>query len=502
MRRINPGPIICLFFIILVSIFIIIQFKIAAGPFWLSQNSDPDYQYLLNSLNIAQGKGVGHTDHPGTPVQISGAILLKLSAPTAPVISLQENVLRYPEKYLNYFSNVLIVIILILLAVLFYLTWNTSSSLIVSGIFISLLFFSPALSRYLIRFSPEPFLVICSLLIQIAIVRTFTKNKIEKKEAVIFSILCGLGIAVKITFLPLVLLPIFILNNFKKRLFFLSGIIPSFLLFTFPVWNQYRRIARWFLNMLTHTGKYGYGEKGIISGDYLSNLASLFSAEPVLLPIFLTIAAYLLYSLYTKNFRSIHFRAVAGVFCAVSLQVLMTAKHPGAHYLIPSLALVPFAFGTMILDLSDKSGKNIMQISGAAVWILILALSFIKLQGSINKLENIRNSSFQITETASKQNLPVIRYYGASSVEWALQFANEYALSLYSHKLREIYGDQVFYDHWMKVFYRFGRTDPNSFYPQQSVLQGVELGNDGTRPEFPVEILQVSGKEALYRLVR
>ena len=108
MRRINPGPIICLFFIILVSIFIIIQFKIAAGPFWLSQNSDPDYQYLLNSLNIAQGKGVGHTDHPGTPVQISGAILLKLSAPTAPVISLQENVLRYPEKYLNYFSNVLL----------------------------------------------------------------------------------------------------------------------------------------------------------------------------------------------------------------------------------------------------------------------------------------------------------------------------------------------------------------------------------------------------------
>ncbi|NLG19040.1 MAG: hypothetical protein GX556_17085 [Fibrobacter sp.] len=97
MRRINPVPIVCLLFIILISLFVIMQFKIAAGPFWLGQNSDPDYQYLLNSLNIAQGKGVGHTDHPRTPVQISGAILLKLSAPTAPVISLQENVLRKDE---------------------------------------------------------------------------------------------------------------------------------------------------------------------------------------------------------------------------------------------------------------------------------------------------------------------------------------------------------------------------------------------------------------------
>ena len=179
----------------------------------------------------------------------------------------------------------------------------------------------------------------------------------------------------------------------------------------------------------------------------------------------------------------------------------MTAKHPGTHYLIPSLALVPFAFGTMILDLSDKSEKNIMQISGAAVWILILALSLLNFR-SINKLENIINSSFQITETASKTEP------ACNQILWGLFSRVEHfslqmsMLYLYSHKLREIYGDQVFYDHWMKVFYRFGRTDPNSFYPQQSVLQGVELGNDGTRPEFPVEILQVSGKEALYRLVR
>jgi hypothetical protein len=44
------------------------------GPYYLGYNSDPAYAYLLNSLNILNGVPPGHTDHPGTTVQLLGAV--------------------------------------------------------------------------------------------------------------------------------------------------------------------------------------------------------------------------------------------------------------------------------------------------------------------------------------------------------------------------------------------------------------------------------------------
>lgn len=85
--------------------------KNTQGYYYL-YNSDPSYEYLINSLNLAQlkGYGVGHIDHPGTSVQVIGAFVLKFY-----YISFNENadivthVITNPEMYLAIFDKVLIV---------------------------------------------------------------------------------------------------------------------------------------------------------------------------------------------------------------------------------------------------------------------------------------------------------------------------------------------------------------------------------------------------------
>ena len=43
-------------------------------PYFLDY--DPEYAYLLNSLNLLEMSVPGHFDHPGTPLQEFGALVL------------------------------------------------------------------------------------------------------------------------------------------------------------------------------------------------------------------------------------------------------------------------------------------------------------------------------------------------------------------------------------------------------------------------------------------
>src|SRR5262245_32116876 len=70
--------------------------------------SDPDYIYLLNALGVAEGAVPRHIDHPGTPLQVMGAVLLggRHLAAGRPFGSLREHVLREPEAFLSLWRGV------------------------------------------------------------------------------------------------------------------------------------------------------------------------------------------------------------------------------------------------------------------------------------------------------------------------------------------------------------------------------------------------------------
>src|SRR5579863_8286761 len=83
----------------------------ARGPFYLRNNFDPEYIYLLNSLSVLNLHAPAHTDHPGTTLQLLGAVILWVQWLGRSLFlhgqPLNESVLSHPEEYLRGINLVL-----------------------------------------------------------------------------------------------------------------------------------------------------------------------------------------------------------------------------------------------------------------------------------------------------------------------------------------------------------------------------------------------------------
>ena len=90
----------------LAFLFCVLLLKSARGPYWRCINMDPDYTYLINSLNFAEGLPIGHRDHPGTTLQVAGAWILKSFHFFRDVSPLAEDVLKNPEVYLGFMNRI------------------------------------------------------------------------------------------------------------------------------------------------------------------------------------------------------------------------------------------------------------------------------------------------------------------------------------------------------------------------------------------------------------
>ena len=104
--------------------FTIFWLREASGPYWLHFNLDPTYSYFFNSLNLLNGMAPSHIDHPGTPVQFLGALIIKIASLGSDVDQITDTALRDPEKYIQLISNVIIflnslILIVIELIILF-----------------------------------------------------------------------------------------------------------------------------------------------------------------------------------------------------------------------------------------------------------------------------------------------------------------------------------------------------------------------------------------------
>lgn len=97
----------------------------ARGPYNRGENFDPDYNYLLNSLNLLLFHGPGHTDHPGTTLQEGGAAVILgrwlVASTVGNWVPLQEATLRAPEEYLH---SINIMLVLLIAAAVFFAGWQ------------------------------------------------------------------------------------------------------------------------------------------------------------------------------------------------------------------------------------------------------------------------------------------------------------------------------------------------------------------------------------------
>lgn len=478
MKKINVLILIILPAVLVLTVSLL---KYSRGSYWLVHNSDPGYIYLLNSLALAESKKAPTTGHPGTTLQIAGAVIMKTfyALDYSKKESLKIEVLKNPEFYLNIIHIILITCNALLLFIIGVITFNLTKNIWLS----ILLQFSPFISTVMLNLgfvwiSPEPLLIFSSLLFVLILVKiVLNKNYSESAHwyMIAFAFISGFGIATKMTFLPLLMIPLFILPKLRHRIgfIFLTGL--SFVLWTWPIIPQYDILFKWYWRILTHTGYYGLGEQGIIdSGVFFRNISNLFLGNPLFFFIWFLALSFILIILLLRHNKFIEkkvlentsFKVLIASLFVQLCAVLIFSKSGYDYYFLPVMNLSALMIFLMIVYLQGIEAKF---LSGTGTVLIICIFLFF---GSVWRaaeikdvfIKNLQNKReglgvFQALENDYK-NYFKISCYRCSSPICALSFGNFFINNgLYSESLQDIYGEAYFYDRregkfhtWTKEF--------------------------------------------------
>jgi hypothetical protein len=265
-------------------LFCVLLLKSARGPYWRCMNMDPEYTYLINSLNFAEGLPIAHMDHPGTTLQVAEAWILKSWHFFRNARPLAEDVLKNPEVYLGFMNGIFLGLTVFLMFLAGWLGFRKLGDKRFTLLLQSSPFFSTTILLSAGRMNPEPFLLWISFAIVLVIVyfQATVPQESYKGYVFLFAALCGLGVATKVTFLPITLVPLCILPGFYRKLSFLMLTAAFFLGFTSPIISGYHSVFAWFGKLFIHGELYGTGSATIIDPQvYLFNIKYLHRSELV-----------------------------------------------------------------------------------------------------------------------------------------------------------------------------------------------------------------------------
>jgi len=479
MNKISKNLILSIFPILF--IFLALNYKASIGEYYLGSYYDPSYSYLINSLNLSQfqGYGVGHFDHPGTPVQSIGAIVINifhsLQHSNADKIN---DILDNTEYYLQKIFLTILFLNAFALFILGYVA-NKKIGNIKTALFLQLTpFYSSTIYYSITNVSPEP-LLLFSTFILIAITISFLNNNNKNLNnniyyVIVFGIICGFGLATKLTFFPLLIIPLLLIPNFRYKLLLLLFIAISFFIFILPAFSDTNAVkySLWVKNLVTHSGKYGGGSEDFVdSSKYFSNILTIFSKEWFFSSTYILLTITLLLSFLTKfkvQIRSNkYYKLLVGIFIAMSVQVLIVSKHFEMHYLIPAFLLCALGVYTVYSIFNSQISQITHRKKEFLVYFTIILMSYFQLRTMIKEnryFSSRRDESHKIITTLKnnyRENL-IVSTYGASNVEFSTYYGAFWGgtqKSNYVLLLEKKYPNCIYYDRWRKDFYYFSSQD-------------------------------------------
>ncbi|MEO8446372.1 MAG: hypothetical protein ABI528_02695 [bacterium] len=448
-----------------------IMLRSAQGPFYLNFY-DPSYQYLINSLNLAQKFGVGHFDHPGTTVQVIGAVSVKLQHMTGGVNSeIAKDVLTRPEDYLQVINKVLIAINSIVLFLLGLLTLRWSKNIYLSLLIQLSPFVSLEIFYGLKIVSPDNLLIAVSLsligLIMFYLFKVDPQKRSSLSFVIVAAVICGFGMATKISFLPFLIIPFVIINGIKNKLLYCGFVILSFLIFVLPAISNYAKFGEWVGRLFFYTGSYGQGTSGVVDvPDFFENMRSIFTKD-----VFFAVTYVL--SFLTLAFRFIspkindesliqrskkEWKILFTVFIAITIQVIMVSKQYRQHYMIPSFVFCILLLSISASLISTYLPKVKLRYSYPALILVIASFAFPAIVESYSVCKWLRSESYMVEDfiNNNKGDAMVIPAFGSASKDMAIVYGISGAgkrVKTYKVMFSEMQNNYLFYFPWQGSLY-------------------------------------------------
>jgi len=370
---------------------------ILKGPQPYYRDYDPEMAYFMNSLAPYKGAPFFYTDHPGTPVEIIGTMLLGI---TYVFFTNHANFIGYQLENPEYFLNLahgFITLLSVLGAIYFFLT--VLSTLQKPNVYLAL-----SLALFFYGLHPYSFKTLtvwshtsfnfplgAGYLILLFTVAYDAQGQISNRLAAGLGLALGVMIAVMINFVPwLVTTLVFIfLSNCMKRIPWKKSLITGsivvlacaagFLVSILPSIHRMPYFFGFIYNLFTHQLLYGTGPQGIPSISLLwSNLHDMVITAPLVFLVMLASPLISLFIFLQRNNRLPENHRFWALNFSLLLQcgmiTLAVLKHPGKHYLLSLTATLPVLL-LVIVKLSDFNWRFSRQFGNALIIFSMISIS-------------------------------------------------------------------------------------------------------------------------------
>jgi hypothetical protein len=429
----------------------------ARGPVFYELNTDPEYAYLFNSLRIAEGHSPIHTDHPGTTVQVIGAGVLLARQAAATETTVRERTLADPEGALAAIRVTIVALVTLLSLASGALVLRATGSLLHAACIQATPLVVSGSAVLMDRDQPEPLLVglgmaLCAGALVVVHRPPCGRNR---RAAALMGVIVGLGVATKVLFAPLLIIPLAALPTRRLRLLYAVCAVGSLAVAILPAAPRIPRMVRWLGLLVTRSGRYGSGGKGLVDlGAYPRHLAELVTLEPVYAGAAgagLALAAWAAVR-WVRRPGGPPARMVRTLGAASLAQLsllLVVAKSPEQHYLASAGAGAALAL-SLSASVAGTLHPRAARPTGALVACLLAALGLYRWQtvrAHGDWLGAMAQSEAQTRAfLADPVNVDVVRGLRVSAPESALHFGNFFAGGRYTADLERLYPGVFLWD--------------------------------------------------------
>jgi len=438
-----------------IFVFLVAMAYCFSSKYWLL-DADPTFPYLLNGLNLATGHTVGHTDHPGTVLQLLCALSLRISylfAPDARSNTIVQSVLGNPEWYLKNIYIGLFALQAFVLAVVMARVWTSFNNLTLLLVLLTGLFANPLLiALQAAQLRPE--IVMPSLVLLLTLVTlkrwwedaTAAPQNPSRVLAWSAGALTGLALFTKITCFPVFVISFFFWNEKRSRWYYAIGFFCIALLCLPALWDSLGATFSWFIRLTMHDGRYGVGSTDLLSvKSFYTNIIAMLSAN--IFTVVLLVLTLVGLFIFRKKSHALGWKiASLHMISAITIAVVVAKQYYEERYLITvymTAFLAPFVF------ISLQNNAKIKVLSCVVCVVLIFSsLSRLYNHTEYPSGSNIKrkyavggnfSGKFFYYSDFIKDNASIVERYDSYSLTYGLAFGNYYAKGLYGDILRLMY---------------------------------------------------------------
>lgn len=369
-----------IFIVVPFLLFTFMLFRIEEIHYFYQGWIDPVYAYLMNGLTFALGSNdIGHIDHPGTPLQLFCALLIKLFGWMRGTSDLATDVLTNPESFLRVISITLITINCIMLWMLGLFAHKNlkNRNMAVAVQLIPLLSFQVV--NFMAPVACETVVTLLSFAIAACIILYDSKNEGRLKLLVVIAVLSALSVATKISSIFILIVPFFFFEKIKSKTQYVLLTLLFIFLFLSPVFDKLVYFTGFIGKIATHTGQYGSGEAKLFDlAIFFQSLQKMVTKE-----LYFTLHLLILpigWIVITKRkIKGSLRRLYMAITLATVLQVLVVARHYGFHYLMPVFALFMPLHGYFWIQLFREKIAAVSTRVVSSIIILLVIGVFIRL---------------------------------------------------------------------------------------------------------------------------